>query len=81
MTENTILQLKLLLVKCLEAETNLARFLQYCAKKYGFLLTDEETAQGMKLMEQVSVMVDKLDSALNRPPDKLPVYVVRGWVP
>jgi len=73
MNPDTI-ELNVMIAECLEAERDLARFLECCAKKYGLLLSDDEAAQGVRLMERVSVMVDKVNSALNRPPDKLPVY-------
>jgi hypothetical protein len=78
MTEASIVELKVLILESLEAQKELARFLEYCAKKYGLLLTNEEAARAMKLMERVSVMVDRVNSALNRPPDKLPVYLGEG---
>jgi hypothetical protein len=74
MTYGTV-ELNVMIAECLEAERDLAKFLEHCAKKYGLLLTDEEAAQGVILMGRVSTMIDKVNSALNRPPDKLPVYL------
>jgi hypothetical protein len=75
---SSIIELNVMIAECLEAERDLAKFLEYCAKKYGLLLSDDEAAQGVKLMQRVSVMVDRVNSALNRPPDKLPVYPIGG---
>jgi len=63
----SITQLKILIFECLEAQKELAKFLNYCAKKYEPILSEEEAMKGLKLMERVSITVDRVVEVIDEP--------------
>jgi hypothetical protein len=75
MSENvSLLQLKILILELMEAQSHLAMFLSRCADKYGPILTSDETVEGRELMRRVSAMTSKVSAYLDRPRDKLTEY-------
>lgn len=90
--EQTLTQIKVLLLECMLAETNLAKFLTRCAQRYGQLLTPDEREEGSQLTTHVSEIVEKIvmslpvsddsyhpkDSDDKPPPDIATVYPPGG---
>jgi hypothetical protein len=74
----SVFQSKILILELMEAQNQLAAFLNQCADKYGPVLTPDEVVEGRELMRRVSVLADRLSAYLDRPPDKLPVYSLGG---
>lgn len=70
MTQISILQLKILILDCLNAESELADFLTDCARKYLPIITEEEAERCTSLMQRVSHAVDRITNAMDLPSDE-----------
>jgi hypothetical protein len=62
--QQQIIQLKLNILECYQAEAQLADFLTKCTERYGSVLTLEETLEGNRLANKVAELIRKIG-----PPD------------
>ena len=56
----SVVQLKVLIAECLDAEIDLAKFLVKCVRKYGPVLSLEETFKGEELLNRTIKLLDKI---------------------
>jgi hypothetical protein len=59
----SVVQLKVLIAECLDAETELAKFLVKCAHKYGHVLSLDETFKGEELLNRTIKLVEKIQAS------------------
>jgi len=76
------IQMKILILELLEAQSQLGMFLSRCADKYGPVLSSDEAVEGRELMRRVSALASKVSAYLDKPPrDKLTEYLEGGVRP
>ena len=80
MAENqqVIVDTKVLLLKCFVAEERLALFLMQCVNEHGSSFSVEEALSTKQMVASISSLLQEIKASYERPPDKLPVYLVGG---
>jgi hypothetical protein len=75
-----LLQIKATLSECYCNEADFLMFLMDCLDKYGLGLPTDETFKAKWFSDRIHAQMQKIKVQLDQPPDKLPVYLVGGWL-
>jgi hypothetical protein len=61
--KTSLIQAKVLVAECLDAQRDLAKFLAMCADRYKPVLTLDETLEGRKLLDRVSNLLSRIQAS------------------
>jgi len=73
-----LVQNKVMLSECFIAEMDFAEFLFKCMDNHGTDLTLEENLKMKDFADKIAVLLSKIQTEQDTPPDKLPVYPQGG---